>query len=203
MKEPIKLVIAGVGGQGVVYLTNLLVEAALLADITVGSSEIHGLSQRGGTVTSSLTFGQNAYGFIDSAEADYLIGLEALESQRCIPLLHPKSKAIIDNNRILPYPVNSQNEIYPETKDLIEYLRKEISEVIFVEELPPGVANISRNIFIAGCATVLNGFPLTLAQLEDAVIRVNHKQTVDISLKVLKSGAVYIESLLKKINAGI
>ena len=108
-KKPVtKILIAGVGGQGVVYLTNLLVEAALEANIHVATSEIHGLAQRGGSVTASLTFGERSYGFIEKAGADFLLGLEALEAQRCLPFLHAGSIAVIDNNRIPPYSVNAE-----------------------------------------------------------------------------------------------
>ena len=103
-----KIQIAGVGGQGVVYLTNLLVEAAMIADIPVATSEIHGLSQRGGSVTASITFGDNTYGFIEEAGADFLLGLEALEAQRCVKFLNKNSKVVIDNYRILPYSVNAE-----------------------------------------------------------------------------------------------
>ncbi len=75
MPQRKKLVLASVGGQGGVYLVRLLVRAATLAGLKVGTSEIHGLSQRGGSVTASLTFGENTYGFVDEAQADYMIGL--------------------------------------------------------------------------------------------------------------------------------
>ena len=54
-----KILIAGVGGQGIVYLSNIIAEAAMLSDIPVSVSEIHGLSQRGGVVTSGIGLGEH------------------------------------------------------------------------------------------------------------------------------------------------
>ncbi len=67
MEKPIKILVAGVGGQGVVFLTDLIVEAAMFSDIPISTSEIHGLAQRGGTVTAGITIGENAFGFIEKA----------------------------------------------------------------------------------------------------------------------------------------
>ena len=80
--KPQKMLIAGVGGQGVVYLTNLIVEAAMLSDIPVAASEMHGLSQRSGPVAASITFGENTYGFIEKGGVDFLIGLEPLAARK-------------------------------------------------------------------------------------------------------------------------
>ena len=98
-----KLIIAGVGGQGVVYLAEVLVEAAVKAGINVATSEIHGLSQRGGLVVAGMTFGDNMYGFVEDGGADFLIGLELLEAQRCLTYLHTNSIAVIDNTKIFPH----------------------------------------------------------------------------------------------------
>ena len=164
-----KILIAGVGGQGVVYLTNLLVEAAVLADIPVATSEIHGLAQRGGSVTASLTFGENTYGFIEKAGADFLIGLEVLEAQRNLPYLNKNSRAVIDSYKILPYSVNAKITGYPDTQKFINYLEKNIAETIFISEVPKEVNPILRNIFVLGCASCLKSFPVTQNAIEKAI----------------------------------
>src|SRR3972149_11927705 len=107
-----KILIAGVGGQGIVYLTNILVEAAMLSDIPVSVSEIHGLSQRGGVVTAGIGFGKHNTGFIGKANVDFLFGLEPLETQRCISHLHKNSSVIFCDCKISPYSVNAQMADY-------------------------------------------------------------------------------------------
>ena len=78
------------GGQGIVFLTEIIVEAAMRARINVATSEIHGLSQRGGTVTAGITLGEGTYGMVEEGGADFLLGLEMLEAQRCVNYLNKK-----------------------------------------------------------------------------------------------------------------
>ncbi len=188
MSNTTKIQIAGVGGQGVVYLTNLLVEAAMIANIPVATSEIHGLSQRGGSVNAGMTFGENSYGFIEEAGADFLLGLEALEAQRCINFLNKNSKVVIDNNRMLPYSVNAETAKYPDTVKFIEYLNKHLSDVIFIEEMPVEVASISRNVFVAGCASQLKGFPVQYEHIEEAIRKTGKSGIIEMSVDALALG---------------
>lgn len=187
-----KTLIAGVGGQGVVYLTNLLVEAALEADIPVATSEIHGLSQRGGSVTASLTFGEHSFGFIEKAGADFLLGLEALEAQRCLPFLHTGSIAVIDNNRILPYSVNAEKAGYPDTEGFVEYLQKHIRQVLFIPEMDEEVDPILRNIYVLGCATQSEYFPLSYKQIQQTIRNTAKSGFSEKSLKALELGNHFI-----------
>lgn len=189
MSSATKIQIAGVGGQGVVYLTNLLVEAAMIADVPVATSEIHGLSQRGGSVNAGMTFGENTYGFIEEAGADFLLGLEALEAQRCVNFLNKGSKVVIDNNRILPYSVNAETAKYPDTVKFIEYLRQHLTDVVFIEDMPAEVAPITRNVFVAGCASQLEGFPVRYEHIEQAIRKTGKSEFVEKSLRALQLGA--------------
>ena len=113
MRQSRTLVITGIGGQGIVYLVKLLCEAALSAGIQVGASEIHGLSQRGGSVNACMVFGQSASTLLGPGEADYLIGLEPLEAQRNQGFLHRDSRAVIDTRPVYPFSVNSGSARYP------------------------------------------------------------------------------------------
>jgi indolepyruvate ferredoxin oxidoreductase, beta subunit len=192
MSEASKILIAGVGGQGVVYLTNILVEASMLAGIPVAVSEIHGLSQRGGSVNAGITFGEHTYGFIEEAGADFLLGLEALEAQRSVTSLNKNSSVVVDNNRILPYSVNAETAQYPDTGRFIEYLRKHLTDVIFIEKMPPEVEPISRNLFVAGCASQLEGFPIKFEYIEEAIKISSKTGYAGKSLHALALGRQYI-----------
>lgn len=192
MKGKIKIQIAGVGGQGVVYLTKLLVEAAMIAEVPVATSEVHGLSQRGGSVNAGITFGKHTYGFVEKAGADFLLGLEMLEAQRCVSFLNKNSKVVIDNNRILPYSVNAGTVPYPDTMKFVEYLRHRIARVVFIEEMPNEVSFISRNVFVAGCASEMDGFPVKYENIEQAIINTSTGELAEKSLLALALGRKYI-----------
>ena len=155
-----KLIIAGVGGQGVVYITTILADAAVLAGIPVATSEIHGLSQRGGSVNSGITFGKNTFGFVEDGGADFLLGLEILEAFRCLSYLNKNSKAVIDDMKIIPHSVNTQNATYPDVNTYLDFMRASISEVDFISGNIDVSDSILRNIYVLGRATRMKGFPV-------------------------------------------
>ena len=183
-----KLVLASVGGQGGVFLVNLLVNAATLAGLKVGTSEIHGLSQRGGSVTASLTFGENTYGFVDEGQADYMIGLEPLEAQRNLKYLHPESCAVIDSNRLIPHSVSSQQASYPDTDGFISYLDEHIRQVIYVSEQTPGITPIMRNLYVLGRASELKGFPVPVESIQQAIEKMAKPTLVEASREAFLGG---------------
>ncbi len=164
------MLIAGVGGQGVVYTTNLLVEAALLAGIPVATSEIHGLSQRAGSVVAGLTFGEKTFGFVQRGSADMLIGLEPLEAQRCLPYLNRGSMAVIDTYKILPFAVNAGKASYPDSEQFESYLSKHLAVVRFIKDIDQLVETKRRNIYLLGIASTLKNFPLEGKFIEMAIL---------------------------------
>jgi len=188
MKKIKKMLIAGIGGQGVVYLTNLIAEAALLADIPVASSEIHGLAQRRGSVMAGITFGENTYGYVEEAGADYLIGLEPLEAQRCLPFLSKDSRVIIDNNRIYPHSVTAGKASYPDITAFVDYLKRNIKQVIFNLDFDSKLKPILRNTYILGIATQLDGFPVPYKHIEKAIEHIAKSKHKEDSVKAFQLG---------------
>ncbi len=169
-KRLIKMLIAGVGGQGVVYTTNLMIEASLLAGVQAATSEIHGLSQRAGSVVAGLTFGPNAFGFVQKGGADLLIGLEALEAQRCLPYLHRGSMAVIDSYKIFPFAVNAGKAVYPDTERFEKYLSKHVAAIRFIKNIDTQVEAKRRNIYLLGIASTLPNFPIEAKFIEMAIM---------------------------------
>ncbi|MCX6296005.1 MAG: 2-oxoacid:acceptor oxidoreductase family protein [Bacteroidetes bacterium] len=164
-----KILIAGVGGQGIVYLSNIIVEAAMLSDIPVSVSEIHGLSQRGGVVTSGIGLGKNCSGFYGKAGIDILIGLEPLETQRCLNYIHKNSSIIFGNYRVQPYAVNAQMSEYPDVNEFVDYIKEQCKEVVYIEKFPENIDSVLYNVFLLGRATRMKDFPLTAKKIEEAV----------------------------------
>jgi indolepyruvate ferredoxin oxidoreductase beta subunit len=188
MPQRKKLVLASVGGQGGVFLVNLLVTAATLAGLKVGTSEIHGLSQRGGSVTASLTFGANTYGFVDQAQADYMIGLEPLEAQRNLKYLHPDSCAVIDSHKMIPHSVSSQQADYPDTDAFIRYLEGHIRQVIYISGDTPDITPIMRNLYVLGRASKLNDFPVPVDCIQQAIEKMARPKLLEASCRAFEKG---------------
>ena len=86
-----QLVIAGIGGQGVLFATRIFTEIARLRELPVIGSENHGMSQRGGSVNSHLKLGDFQSPLVAEGEADLLLGLDCLEAHRNLPFLRPAS----------------------------------------------------------------------------------------------------------------
>jgi len=188
MNKSTKILVAGVGGQGVVFLTNLLVKAALKADIPVATSEIHGLAQRGGSVTAGLTLGENTYGFLEKGGIDYLIGLEPLEAQRASTYLNKNSKVIINDSRIFPYSVNSGSASYPDIEKFVGYLQNNISKVIYITENPNNIKTILQNLYVLGRVCNELQFPIPIEHIESAILELAREGFEEKSLEAFRMG---------------
>lgn len=185
--NPYKILVAGVGGQGVVFLTKLIVKAALLCDLPVATSEIHGLAQRGGSVSAGITLGDNSFGYIESGGIDLLLGLEPLEAQRCITYLNKNSSAVIDHFRILPFAVNAGMASYPDVHSFIAYLSKHIEKVIYIHEDKSNIKPIQRNLLVLANACAHTDFPISAEFIEKAISSISKKDMAEESLKVFRS----------------
>lgn len=186
-----KLLITGVGGQGIVYLSNIIVEAAMLSGIPVSVSEIHGLSQRGGVVTSGIGFGEYCTGFIGKAGVDFLIGLEPLETQRCLPYLHKNSSVIFGSYKLQPYSVNAQMAEYPDIELFQKYLVEQCKEVVFIKEYPAEINAVLYNIFMLGRATKMKGFILNKEVITEAINKNVIGNNKEKSLKAFNLGVEF------------
>jgi indolepyruvate ferredoxin oxidoreductase beta subunit len=108
------LLFTGVGGQGTILTTKLLSNALAAQGYDVKMSEIHGMSQRGGTVLTQLKYGGKVYApNICPGEADYVIAFEKAEAIRAIPWLKPGGTVVYDDREILPMPVLLGKAEYP------------------------------------------------------------------------------------------
>ncbi len=113
-REVTSVIIAGVGGQGVLLTAGLLSEAARAAGFDVKSSEVHGMAQRGGSVLSQVRFGDRVFSpLTPSGEGDYLIALEELEALRYRKMLKKRARIFLQNKKVLPAPVLSGRAVYP------------------------------------------------------------------------------------------
>ena len=115
MKDNINIMIVGVGGQGSLLASKLLGRIFLDNDYDVKVSEVHGMSQRGGSVLTYVRVGYKVYSpIIDEGEADYVVSFEILEAARAAGFLKAGGKIITNNQEINPMPVVAGKAEYPE-----------------------------------------------------------------------------------------
>lgn len=134
MNEIKSVLIVGVGGQGTLLASRLLGNALLSRDYDVKVSEVHGMSQRGGSVVTYVRYGQSvASPIIDLGEADLILSFEALEAARFLPYLKKGGKIIVNTQQIDPMPVVTGNAEYPE--DILGQIKASGVEVISADAL--------------------------------------------------------------------
>ena len=111
----VNIMIVGVGGQGTLLASRILGNAILSLGYDVKVSEVHGMSQRGGSVVTYVKYGQKVYSpIIDKGEADIILAFEQLEALRALPYLKIGGKMIVNTQKINPMPVITGAARYPE-----------------------------------------------------------------------------------------
>ncbi len=107
--------IVGVGGQGSLLASKLLGQVLLSQGYDVKVSEVHGMSQRGGSVVTYVRYGDKVYSpVIDKGEADLIVSFEQLEAARWLPYLRPDGQIVTNTQAIDPMPVVTGKAVYPE-----------------------------------------------------------------------------------------
>lgn len=109
------ILLVGVGGQGILLASEVLSEAFMQAGYDVKKSEIHGMSQRGGSVVSHVRYGREVHSpIVPEGEGDILFGFEIMETCRSLPLLKKGGTVVANDLRIQPPSVLLGQETYPD-----------------------------------------------------------------------------------------
>ena len=109
------IMIVGVGGQGTLLASRILGNTVINEGYDVKVSEVHGMSQRGGSVVTYVKFGEKVYSpIIDEGEADIILAFEQLEAMRALPFLKKGGTMIVNSQKINPMPVITGAAKYPE-----------------------------------------------------------------------------------------
>lgn len=101
MKKPFNIILVGVGGQGLITLNNIIAKAAFIEGYDVKTSELHGLSQRGGSVETYIRFGEKVFSpLFAEGEADVVLALETTEALRALRFKNPETVFLVNDNFI-------------------------------------------------------------------------------------------------------
>jgi len=126
------ILVAGVGGQGVILASDIMSEVFMEAGYDVKKSEVHGMAMRGGIVTSHFRFGKKVYSpLIKQGEVDILFAFEQLEGLRWVNHLRPDGKIVMNDHKINPPAVNLGEMEYP--KAIPEMIRSKIKNFYLVK----------------------------------------------------------------------
>lgn len=187
----------GVGGQGLMLVSNILGLACAEFGLEIRTAETHGLAQRSGSIYTHIRIGENIYSpLIPYGEADVLLGMEAIETLRYIEYLKPDGNIILNN--YLWYPVQSTFErvknpelSYTSIELILEQLNKVTKNILIIDAL--NLANqagnpLTSNVVLLGALANLSGFPIKMEQLKEIIPQVVPKKAIDVNLKAFSLG---------------
>jgi len=186
-----RLIIVAVGGQGNLLASRVLGEAALLSDVPVRMSEIHGMAQRGGVVESAIVFGDSDSTIISDGEADVLVGFEPSETIRALNKCNSKTVVITNLSPLPPFTVAIGKGTYPDLKQVQDLIRKKTANLIAFDaaELAKQAGNVmSVNMVLLGAMLQTDILPLTADSIKETIKTKTKKAFVDINLKAFDLG---------------
>jgi len=198
MKENDKVTnifLSGVGGQGTILASNILGEVFLKAGHDVKKSEVHGMAQRGGDVTTHFRFGKKVYSpLIKYGDVDFLISFELLEAARYINWVKPEGKIIINRQEILPPAVSLGQMAYP--KDIEKTFKKYFKNNVWIvngQEIARKLGNIqAANVVLVGAFS--NFFPeFKEEQWTDAIKEVLAAKLHELNIRAFHEGRKALE----------
>ena len=189
------IMIVGVGGQGSLLASKILGKAAMDSGLDVKVSEVHGMSQRGGSVVTYVRFGEEVYSpVIGKGDADVILSFELLEAARWLPNLKNGGTIVTSTQQINPMPVITgaaeyPDEIISDMKMLGVDVRAFDAQAIAEEA---GNAKAS-NVALIGLAADVLGFDVSI--LRDAVAACVPAKALEVNLKAFDLGAEKIANL--------
>ena len=188
INENTNVLVCGVGGQGVLLFSDLLSEIALTAGLDVKKSEVHGMAQRGGSVTSHIRFGPKVFSpLIEEGTADFLVAFEKLEALRYLHFLAPKGVLLTDTMIVEPLPVIIGLVEMP--KDIDERIKNRVKKSYIIEAFKKanelGNSRVQNMIMLGALSNFLDFTP----DIYHGAIRKNVKEKfVDINIKAFETG---------------
>lgn len=131
MVKEFNILIAGVGGQGVILMSELLGDAAIRDGLNVRGSEVLGMAVRGGPVVSMIRLGDEVYGpLIPAGKGDILVGMEPAEALRNIGYMSESSLIILNTQALVPYTVFIGESSYPDLEEVTGILKRNSGELV-------------------------------------------------------------------------
>lgn len=188
MAETKNILLVGVGGQGTILASKVLATGLIKAGYDVKMSEVHGMAQRGGSVTTQIRYGEKVYSpIIGEGQADIIVAFEMMEAERWISYLKPGGKIVVNDYAIPSVPILTGEVEYP--KGILENLKKKVktTTVINAIEVAKELGNVkTQNIVLLG--SLVKALDLDDIKWEEVIKEEVKEKYVDINIKALNKG---------------
>ena len=185
------VILCGVGGQGTVLASKLISYAAMAKGEEVTSPETIGMAQRGGSVTSHIRIGEEAFSpLIPKGKADVMIAFEPAEAVRNLDYLKPDGVVVVSQKAVKPVTASLSAKVY-EGQEMLDYLGKHVSRLVIVdgqqvmEEL--GSAKV-LNVVLLGAAIACNEIDITVDEIKAAIREKVPERFYELNLRALEAG---------------
>ena len=183
--------ISGVGGQGIIKTSVIIGEAAMLEGYDVVMSEIHGMSQRGGSVSTELKIGNFKSSIVEESKADLILAFEPIEVLRGLNKANKDTTLIFNTFPIVPSTLTQTGETYPEIEDIVKNLKDNFDSVYPIEGNGLAVdagSILSLNMVLLGACVANDDFPLSKETVETAMKNNLAPKFHEMNLKAIENG---------------
>ncbi len=184
------VVVAGVGGQGVVLAGNIIADICLSHGLDVKKAEVHGMSQRGGSVSAQVRFGPEVHNVVvEQGSLQYVLGFEWAEALRWMPFLAPDGIVFASSERIVP-PAAQRNRVGGDVSYPLEFLEHPGLRAVDAESLAKEAGNPkTAGVVLLGALSTELGFPVE--SWRDALARWVPKKALDANLRAFELGRAW------------
>ncbi|UCG10394.1 MAG: indolepyruvate oxidoreductase subunit beta [Dehalococcoidia bacterium] len=188
--KKLDLLIAGMGGQGIILASDIIAEVALASGYDIKKTDTRGMAQRGGSVVSQVRIAEQVFSpLIRSGEADMLLAFEKLEAARWAYYLGGWGTVIANNLALPPLTVTLGYETYPSDAEITRLVKRQKNHFYLVNgtERVKELGNIrTLNIFMLGCASLL--LPFSIDTWEEVIAQRLPAKIRQINLSAFKQG---------------
>ncbi len=191
MNKNLKLIIVGVGGQGILTVSEVLGTAAILEGVKAVMSEVHGMAQRGGVDTTELKIGDFKSPLVEKGAADIILGFEPLESYRILEKASKTTKIVTNIEPLVPPSVSLGQGTYPPVELIIETMKKaglKVTTVKALELAKQAGSTMAGNIVMLGAMASLKGFIFSKESILEALKKKINPKMRDINVKAFELG---------------
>lgn len=193
MDNHYNIYICGVGGQGIIKTSVIIGEAAMNQGLNVVMSEIHGMSQRGGSVSTELKIGDYNSSIIPEHDADMLLSFEPIETVRGLDKVNDDTKIVFNTHPIVPA---SSDKPYPGVGNITDVLKENFKHVLPIDgtKLAMDAGNVlALNMVLLGAVTADDKFPLSKESVIAAMKNNLKPKFHELNLKAIESGYNWIK----------
>jgi indolepyruvate ferredoxin oxidoreductase beta subunit len=199
--EELSIIICGVGGQGVVLMSELLGHAVVREKLSIRGSEVLGMAQRGGSVVSNIRIGSEFHApLVPEGRCDIMVVLEPSEALRNIKYLSGSSLVILNTRRIIPFTVFIDKSTYPELEIVIKKLNEVADNVIAIDASQIAEESgslLSTNIAMLGALFGIGRIPVDVETMKAVIRKKLPARTMITNIKAFDLGYATVNRLLE------